>query len=115
MAYTYKSNVAKIKADNTVNLSLALRFMIEDIDRKAFPKTPKDKGNLRQDVLKTVLGKSAFIVWNKEYAAAQEDGTTRGFPIANYTTPGTGAHYAESSVKDVVENSQDYFKKAKLI
>src|SRR5579863_4201861 len=29
------------------------------------------------------------------YAAAQEAGTVRGYPIKNYSTPGTGPHWFE--------------------
>jgi Minor capsid protein len=86
--------------------------MLDAIDSEADSKTPKKEGNLRRDKLKQVLGLHAEITWKKGYAAAQEVGTTRGYPIKNYSTPGTGAHYAENAVKKVVDDSDQYFKQA---
>lgn len=104
------SNVAQISTDNDIGLSMALRFMIEDVERISKPFTPKDTGDLRKRILKQVLGKTATITWGTEYAAYQEDNQ-----YVNYTTPGTGPHFAENAVGQVVENAQYYFDKARML
>lgn len=104
------SNVARITADNDTNLPLALRFMLNDIQRKSEPFTPKDTGDLRRRILQQVMGKTATITWDVDYAAYQED-----IQYKNYTTPGTGPRFAENAVKEVVGNAEFYFRKARLI
>lgn len=46
------------------------------------------------------------------YAAAQEAGVTRGHPIRNYSTPGTGAHFTQHAIEDVVQRRPEYVKAA---
>ena len=87
--------------------SLALRFMLDDIDRIANPVTPKRFGNLRRDLLKQVIGLSSKIIWGKNYAIFQENKQYQ-----NYTTPGTGPHFAQNSVYKVTANADRYFNKA---
>jgi len=84
--------------------------MLEGIDKTAGPRTPKDKGNLRNDVLKSVIGRKATIAWTKEYAIYQEEKQ-----FANYTTPGTGPHFAKNAVQAVTDDAEQYFKKARLV
>lgn len=115
MSAKYTDNTARVLTDIKQAASLGLRFMLDDIDRTANPKTPKRDGPLRNDVLKKVLGLTGEIVWPKKYAAAQEVGTTRGFPIKNYTTPGTGAHFAENAVREVTKRADKHLRKARLI
>lgn len=110
MSVKFNDNTQRVIFDMNQNTSLALRFMLDGIDEKAFPKTPKDRGNLRKDILKQVLGKKATIVWQKKYAIYQE---TKQFK--NYTTPGTGPGFAEDAVRHVAANSESYFKKARMI
>jgi hypothetical protein len=98
------------KSLNRTQTSLALRFMVDDIARISNPVTPKRFGNLRSDISRQVIGTTGRITWVKEYAIYQELKQFR-----NYTTPGTGPHFAEKSVMTVVGNQEDYFKKAKLI
>lgn len=86
-----------------------MRFMLDDIDRISAPKTPKRLGDLRRNKLKQVLGLHATIQWRQQYAAVQEDKQHQ-----NYTTPGTGPHYAENAVKEVVSNAGKYFRRAGL-
>lgn len=88
-------------------VSLGLRFMIDDIDRKSIPNTPKLTGDLRNRKLKQVLGLTARIGWITNYAVFQE---LKQF--TNYTTPGTGPHFAEKAVKEVVNAPQVYFDRA---
>lgn len=110
MSVRYTDNTAKINSDTVKGANLALRFMLDDIDKNAFRITPKKEGNLRRDILKSVLGTRGSIVWGKRYAIYQEK-----IQYANYTTPGTGPHYAEKSVKKVVDNYKEYFKKANIV
>lgn len=106
MAYRKTSNHAQISADVINGASLAIRLMLAEIHRLADPVTPKKHGNLRADVLKEVQGTTGKITWTKEYAIYQE---TKQFK--NYTTPGTGPHFAEKSVVDVADRSDSFFKR----
>ncbi len=91
-----------------------MRQMIEDIHRTSRPITPMLTGDLRGDVKKTVgkVGKTirGTIHWRRPYAWYQERGYTNG-PVRRYTTPGTHAHFAEESVKEVTKSSKKYFGK----
>lgn len=108
-------NTVRIQVDNMQGAALALRFMLDDIDRLSTPKTPKDKGPLSRDKLKSVIGLQGKITWAKKYAAPQEAGIIHGSPVRHYTTLGTGPHYAENAVVEVVNNAESYFKKARLV
>lgn len=110
MSVKVDDNTATIVTDSLKGANLALRFMLDDIDRVANPVTPKKEGNLRRDLFKSVQGLRGTIKWQKGYAAVQEKKQFK-----NYTTPGTGPHYAENAVKKVTARSQEYFKKARLI
>lgn len=110
MSVKVEDNTARIIVDSTKGANLALRFMLDDIDRAARPVTPKKQGNLRNDIVKSVLGLRGTIKWEKNYAIFQEKKQFR-----NYTTPGTGPHFAENSVKKIVNKADDYFRKARLI
>lgn len=109
MSVKFNSNIPNIISDTDRKSSLAIRYALDDIDKIAEPKTPKKKGNLRRDTLKQVLGKRGKIAWKKEYAIYQEKKQH-----GNYTTPGTGPHFAENAVRKVVANSREYFKRAGL-
>jgi len=45
--------------------NLTLRYVCDAVQESANPNTPQDKGNLRRDVLKQVLGLQARIIWDK--------------------------------------------------
>lgn len=107
-------NSQLLVSERTNKVSLALRLMIEAIYKNSIPITPKEHGNLRADVIRAVQGLHGSIKWDKNYAAAQEAGMTRGFVIRNYTTGGTGAHYAARTVKSVVSKVDTYLKQAGL-
>ncbi len=109
MSVKIKSNVRKIISDTDVKVNVAIRYALEDIDDMASPNTPKDKGNLRRDTLKQVLGKRGTIMWKKEYAIYQEEKQ-----FGRYTTPGTGPHFARNAVKKAIDKSAEYFKRAGL-
>lgn len=110
MSVKIKDNTGLIILDTERKASLALRYMLEDIHQIANPVTPKDKGYLRSNVLKTVLGLKGSIKWGQQYASRLE---TKKF--INYTTAGTGPHYAEKSVQTVSKSPQNAMRKARLI
>lgn len=114
MAHRVNDDTFRITSEMSNKASLAIRFMLEDIHRKSTPVTPMKTGQLRADVNKEVLGSRGKITWGKRYAYWQERGYTSG-PVRRYTTPGTGAKFAQNAVKDVVKDSRKYFRKAGLL
>lgn len=106
MSYRKTSNHAQINSEVTNGASLAIRLMLNEIHRIADPVTPKQHGPLRDTVMKEVKGTTGKITWTREYAIYQE---TKQFK--NYTTPGTGPHFAENSVVDVVDRSEEFFRR----
>lgn len=113
MAYRYNDNTRQVGSEVHNRAGLAIRFMLEAIHRQSTPKTPMKTGQLRADVNKSVLGLNGKITWGKRYAYWQERGYTSG-PVKKYTTPGTGAQFAQNAVKDVVKDSRRYFRRAGL-
>lgn len=111
MSVKVKDNTALIALQTARNASLGLRYLTDEIQTLAEPNTPKNKGDLRRNVLKTVTGLSAKIKWAQKYASRQEGG--KG--IRNYTTSGTGPHFAETAVNRATNSPQGAFKKARLI
>ena len=109
MAYKIIDNTSSIKATNNANIPLALRFMLENTHSLARPNTPKDTGDLRENVMKTVVGRRGIISWRMEYAIYQENNQ-----YTNYTTTGTGPHFAENAVVETVDNADEFFKKARV-
>lgn len=103
-------NTRQVESFLTQKSSMFLRMMSEDIVRNSTAKTPKKTGRLRLDVIKQVLGLKGKIEWGKTYAVFQE---TKQFK--NYTTPGTGPHYAENGVKDGIKNTQSVARQVGLI
>lgn len=93
--------------DTQRKASLALRFMLDGIDKISTPNTPKDTSDLRNRKIKQVLGLKARITWGTEYAVYQESNQ-----YSNYTTAGTGPHFAENAVDDVVKDAKSYFRRA---
>lgn len=100
---------SQVKLTIKQRLSLALRFILDDVDKTADPKTPKRRGDLRNQKRKQVLGLHAAIAWQRAYAPVQE---LKQF--GNYTTPGTGPHFAENAVKEVIGRAERHFRKAGL-
>lgn len=103
----YKSNKSQVSLTLRQNASIFLRLMADEIVRISEPKTPKKTGRLRADVLRQVLGTSAAISWEKDYAARQEE-----TQFKNYTTAGTGPHFAENAVKQGIGKTQEIAQKA---
>lgn len=113
MAVKFRNNTAKLKTKIENNTAVMIRLMLRDIHAQAEPNTPMKTGNLRAQVVEQALGKSGYIQWNAEYATYQEDGS-QGKPW-NYTTQGTGPHFAENAVNDVVGQLDRYARKSNLI
>lgn len=90
--------------------SIFLRTIAEEIVSVSQDKTPKDTGRLRADVIKSVLGLSGKIRWQKKYAVYQEEKQFR-----HYTTAGTGPHFARDAVNLVVKQSDGIARKVGLI
>lgn len=103
-------NTKRIQRDVEIKSSIFLRLMADAIIKIANPRTPKDTGRLRADIIRQVLGLKGKIVWGKDYAVYQE---TKQFK--NYTTPGTGPHFAENSVNDGVKKTSEIARKAGLV
>lgn len=110
MSVSIKDNTATIVLQTARNASLGLRYLTDEIQTIAEPKTPKNKGDLRRNVLKTVIGLSAKIKWAQKYASIQE-----GKKFQRYTTSGTGPHFAETAVERATKSPHGAFKKARLI
>lgn len=105
-----KDNTPRVKFEKDRQASIFLRFAVEAIELEARGNTPKKTGDLRNSVLKRVNGKKAQIRWNRNYAVFQESKQYK-----NYTTAGTGPHFAENAVMDIVKKSRDIARKSGLI
>lgn len=103
-------NTSQISSNTEQRASIFLRTAADEMINISTPKTPKDKGNLRNDILKQVLGLKGKVVWNKNYAVFQEKKQYR-----NYTTPGTGPHFAENAAKELVTRTESIARKVGLI
>lgn len=114
MSVKIQSNSRQLISERNNRVSLAIRLMLEAVHRESLPNTPKEHGNLRADVVKSVQGNKGSIVWDKNYAQAQEEGRTRGIVMKNYTTPGTGPHFARRAVTKVARDSRSYFARVGL-
>lgn len=110
MSVKVQDNTGKIKLDIKRKSSLALRFMMDDIQDISEPKTPRDRGYLRRNVQAQVLGLTGKITWGQRYAVYQENKQFR-----NYTTAGTGPHFARDSVQQIAKNPRSAMKRAGLI
>ena len=136
MAYKINDNTVRMQVQMKTNLPLALRFMANDVKREAEPNTPKKSGMLRANVRINTGRQRASIRWGQKYAAAQEIGhmtvkaarvvTPDGggsfftlkpgrYNFKNYTTPGTGPHFAENAVKKVSRRHMRYFRQARVV
>ena len=108
--FDFNSKIAKVQLATLTGM----RQLLEDIHRTSRPITPMLTGDLRGDVKKSVerVGEviKGTIEWARPYAWYQERGYTNG-PVRRYTTPGTQAHFAETSVKEVTASSKQYFGK----
>lgn len=110
MSYRIVDNSVTFEQNTIQKASIFLRAIAEEVVSSSQSRTPKDKGNLRRDVLKSILGLSGKIKWDKNYAAYQEEKQFK-----NYTTPGTGPHYARNAIENVIRRSDAIAKRVGLI
>lgn len=96
-------------------VAIMLRQMMEDTHRIANPITPLKDYGLRPSVTKQMVSNDKGIMrWNVSYAAVQEQGgrtnprTGEYIPFIHYTTPGTGAHFVEKSLEQVIKRLPYY-------
>lgn len=107
MSVKYTDNTASIRADVNRKIPIAIRLMLGAIRVKSTPVTPRKTGELRNKVIVQVLGRYGVIKWMAGHARILE---TKQF--RNYTTPGTGPHFAEKNVRAVVKDAPRYFEQA---
>lgn len=88
-------NTPLIKSNTKQRASLFLRHMAKEMIKISTPNTPKDTGRMRLDVIIRVFYVyHCTVVWGKNYSVFQEKKQYQ-----NYTTPGTGPHFAENAAK----------------
>lgn len=100
---------AQVIGDRIDNqFGVALQQIGEDVIRSANPNTPKKTGRLRTSAHLTKEGnKQVSVEWSAPYAEKQEKGiSSKGTPIQNYTTPGTGAHFAQNAIDEVARGDR---------
>lgn len=95
-------------------LPLALNSFLDGVIEVAEPITPKKDGPLSQSTSKEVNGRHGSVSWNRVYAGFQEfgqrkDGTHK---VKKYTTPGTGARFAETGVLTNLAQIDKHMEKA---
>lgn len=76
--------------------------------------TPKKTGALRRSIITQALGTRAEIGWRAPYAQAQEDGGHLGAKYSNYTTPGTGPHFARNAFMATSSQMQAVYRELGL-
>lgn len=92
------------------------QYMASDIKRRAISITPNKYGNLHTQIYVKGYGETTSITWRMPYAAYQErgmraDGT---HVVRNYTTPGTGPHFAQQSVHETLTEFGDLWKRTQI-
>lgn len=86
-------------------VSTVNRLLLEEAHMISLHRTPMKTGALRTMVQKVVDGESGEIRWNAPYAIYQEEKQ-----FTNYTTPGTGPHFAESAMQGAMDKLQDIWE-----
>lgn len=81
------------------------RLLLEEAHAISLHRTPMKTGALRTMVQKIVDGESGEIRWNAPYAIYQEEKQ-----FQNYTTPGTGPHFAESAVQGAMDKIDELWE-----
>lgn len=106
----------KQKFDHFTDAVIGLMAANIEIQIKTSGRTPFNKGGLRSGArhYRNELG-SFTVEDNMEYAAAQEAGIINGSPIKNYSTPGTGPHWFQSSIDTVISRKDEYIETAKRL
>ena len=106
-------NHDRVTNDLNSRIELGNRLLIEDIYDKSIPLTPLgNTANLRMFVRRYTEDKDGIIEWTVPYASYQNRGMRYdgSHVVKNYTTPGTGAHFADMAVEQCLERVDDYYK-----
>lgn len=112
MTVRIRDNTDTIINESNAMTQAALRLTAEKAIEYAEPLTPRKTGDLRRMVSVRMQRNRAIITWEKEYAAAQEDGRTHGRPIRNYTEAGTGKGFAKKGVDKAVKDFPTIYKQS---
>lgn len=91
-----------------LHFDLAIQQIAESVIRAAEPNTPKKTGKLRKSAHPTHAGpRQVSVEWSAPYSTKQEQGiSSNGKPIQRYTTPGTGAHFAQNAINQVAKGDE---------
>lgn len=108
MAYRYVSNVRYVQAKTELGMEMAIRLALEDIRRTAAPMTPYKTGELRSSAV--IRQTEGVVNWIADHAEILENKE-----FQNYTTPGTGAHFAERAVRQVEQRFDQHLRAAGVI
>jgi hypothetical protein len=114
-----KSNELVDKTKQRSNIFM--RTMLDRIINISTPRTPKREGYLSRGIIKRVQGTKGQIEWGTKYASVQEAGkrvdprSGKTVVFRNYTTPGTGPHFAEKSIKEAIKGTGIVARLAHLI
>lgn len=105
-------NTDIVRRNMRSRIANGLNEMSNQVIRISNPKTPKKIGKLRKNIVKKLVSDyERQVVWKQPYAAVQERGIRKGSRrFRNYTTPGTGAKFAENAKNEVEKNAARYFK-----
>lgn len=82
--------------------------------RNVIAGTPRKTGALRRSIITQATGTRAEIGWRVPYAQAQEDGGARGRTYSNYTTRGTGPHFARNAFMATSSQMQAVYRELGL-
>lgn len=108
MAYRYNSKVRYVQAKTELGMQMAIRLALEDIRRTAEPLTPRRTGELRSSAI--IRQSEGVVQWTADHAEILENKE-----FSNYTTPGTGAHFAERAVRQVEQRFDQHLRAAGVI
>lgn len=111
--FKYQSNKNYIVALMQNRIPLFGEFIATDIRRRSVLITPTKFGNLHLQISITNYGTSTIISWIMPYAAYQERGMRADGThiIKNYTTPGTGPHFAQITVHEVIPQYGTFWRR----
>lgn len=97
--WKFVDNTDYLKGLMNNRIHLMNNSLTSEIRKEAYFITPQKNGDLHTQIVTRSSGNEATITWEMPYAAYQErgmraDGT---HVIKNYTTAGTGPHFAQQS------------------
>ena len=121
MSFKIENHSTELVDKTKQRSNIFMRTMLDRIVAIATPRTPKKEGYLSRDIIKRVQGTKGQIEWGTGYAAVQEAGQRKDprsgkiVVFKNYTTPGTGPHFAEKSIKEAIKGTGIVARLAHLI